>query len=134
MKTTGEMIKSCNLFLFYLCSSPLVLLTVVMFLLNTHLVKMVSPPQLYSINKTCIDSLRLSWFTVEWQAAICQQVNDWADDKWPFYHCNQCLLFGKQNDTVCIFQQMGYGVSLALTCEFVTWLGWVIYDFNVNIF
>lgn len=22
--------------------------------------------------------------TAEWQAAICQQVNDWADDKWPF--------------------------------------------------
>lgn len=27
---------------------------------------------------------RWSQRTVEWQAAICQQVNDWADDKWPF--------------------------------------------------
>lgn len=108
--------------------------TAILIPLNTHLVKMVSPPPLYLINTTCLNSSWWSWLTVKWQAAICHQVNDPADDKWPFSHCNQCLLFGKQNDTVCIFQQMGHWVSPPLTCEFVTWAGWVSSDRNVNLF
>ena len=62
------------------------LLTVMLILLNTHLVEMEMelPPQLCFINTTCLSSSWWSWLTVEWQAAICQQVSDWADDKWPF--------------------------------------------------
>lgn len=104
------------------------------FLLNTNLVKMVSPSQLCSINTRCHSFSWWSKLTVKWQAAIFQQVNDWADDKWPFYHCNQCLLFGKQNDTVCIFQQTGQGISPPLTCEFVTWVRWISLAKNVNFF